>query len=230
MVRVPLTGPESAMQIHIGRIIGSLNALSQTSLAHAFMSSPRALVKQAENMTGLEPDAVRQFRDLADRIPRPAKLVRLLALLEELRAEQGPTWRAVVFTVRRETQDMIGEILRARGIATGFIRGTDPTGNRNTIAGYNADLPTVNVIVSTDAGAEGINLQKGNVLINYDLPWNPMVVEQRIGRVQRLGSDFDNVVILNLVGAGTVEDRIVARLLEKLQGVSQALGDIEGIL
>ena len=230
MVRVPLTGSETAMQIHIGRIIGSLNALSQTSLAQAFMSSPRALVKQAENMAGLDSDAVRQLRDLAARIPMPAKLARLLALLEELRTQQGQTWRAVVFTVRRETQDMIGEALRARGITVGFIRGADATGNRKTIAGYNADLPTVHAIVSTDAGAEGINLQKGNVLINYDLPWNPMVVEQRIGRVQRLGSDFENVVILNLVGAGTIEDRIVARLLDKLQGVSQALGNIEGIL
>ncbi len=230
MVRIPLTGPESAMQQQVGRIIGHLNALSQTSLAQAFMSSPRALVKQAENMAGLDPDAVRQFRDLASHVPMPAKLARLLALLEDLRVQQGPTWRAVVFTVRRETQEMIGETLQARGIAVGFIRGADTTGNRNARAGYDADIPTVHVIVSTDAGAEGINLQKGNVLINYDLPWNPMVVEQRIGRVQRLGSDFENVVILNLVGAGTVEDRVVARLIEKLQGVSQALGDIEGIL
>jgi len=232
-IRLPLAGAESDMIGLVGQNIAHLNPLAQTSLSQALMSSPRALVQQAENMGNsgsLDASVARQFRAMAARVAVPAKLARLLALLEELRGERGSTWRAVVFTVRRETQEMIGETLRARGIAVGFIRGADEVGNRQSIAGYDADPPTVNLIVSTDAGAEGINLQKGNVLINYDLPWNPMIVEQRIGRVQRLGSEFQYVVIVNLVGAGTVEDRVVARLLEKLHGVSQTFGDIEGIL
>jgi len=232
-IRLPLEGAELEMIRLVGQHIAHLNPLAQTSLSQAMMSSPRAIMQQAENMSklgSLDASVARQFRELAARVAVPAKLAQLLALLDELRIERGSTWRAVVFTVRRETQEMIGETLRARGIAVGFIRGADADGNGQTIKGYNADPPTVNVIVSTDAGAEGINLQRGNVLINYDLPWNPMVVEQRIGRVQRLGSDFKYVVIVNLVGAGTVEDRVVARLMEKLHGVSQTFGDIEGIL
>ena len=67
-------------------------------------------------------------------------------------------------------------------------------------------------------------------MVNYDLPWNPMIVEQRIGRVQRLGSKFKNVVIFNLAVADSPEDRVVARLLQKLIEISESVGDIESIL
>ena len=69
-----------------------------------------------------------------------------------------------------------------------------------------------------------------NVLVNYDLPWNPMIVEQRIGRIQRLASNHAHVVIYNITLRGTFEDYIVARLMEKLQMASQAIGDLELLL
>ncbi len=86
------------------------------------------------------------------------------------------------------------------------------------------------MIVSTEAGAEGVNLQAANVLVNFDLPWNPMVVEQRIGRIQRLASEHANVCIFNIVLRGTFEEYIVGRLMEKLQLASHAIGDIEALL
>src|SRR5262249_798377 len=90
--------------------------------------------------------------------------------------------------------------------------------------------PDCHVIVSTEAGSEGVNLQVANVLVNYDLPWNPMIVEQRIGRVQRLGSKFAKVGIFNIILQGTFEEYIVARLMEKLQMASHAIGDIDALL
>jgi hypothetical protein len=69
-----------------------------------------------------------------------------------------------------------------------------------------------------------------NVLVNYDLPWNPMIVEQRIGRIQRLASDHASVSILNIILKGTFEEYIVGRLMEKLQMASHAIGDIEALL
>jgi superfamily II DNA/RNA helicase len=84
--------------------------------------------------------------------------------------------------------------------------------------------------VATEAGAEGINLQVANVLVNYDLPWNPMIVEQRIGRVQRLASDHAKVGIFNITLKGTFEEYIVGRLMEKLQMASHAIGDIDALL
>jgi hypothetical protein len=73
-------------------------------------------------------------------------------------------------------------------------------------------------------------MQAANVLVNYDLPWNPMIVEQRIGRIQRLGSKYDKVCIFNIVLKGTFEEYIVGRLMEKLQMASHAIGDIESLL
>jgi hypothetical protein len=84
--------------------------------------------------------------------------------------------------------------------------------------------------VSTEAGSEGVNLQAANVLVNYDLPWNPMIVEQRVGRVQRLGSEHAHVLVYSVTLAGTFEDYIVGRLMQKLQMASHAIGDIESLL
>jgi SNF2 family DNA or RNA helicase len=86
------------------------------------------------------------------------------------------------------------------------------------------------VIVSTEAGSEGINLQVANVLANYDLPWNPMIVEQRIGRIQRLASEHRSVTIFNVILRGTFEEYIVGRLMEKLQMAAHAVGDMEALL
>ena len=86
------------------------------------------------------------------------------------------------------------------------------------------------MIVSTEAGSEGVNLQVANVLVNYDLPWNPMIVEQRIGRIQRLASEHASVSILNIILKDTFEEYIVGRLMEKLQMAAHAIGDIEALL
>src|SRR5262249_12300645 len=159
------------------------------------MSSPQALAAQLENMVNGRPSlatAARQARALADECREPAKLRQLLLLCAELRKKR-PDWRVVVFTQRRETQAAIGAALQRAGIETGFIRGGEPRDNQIAIERFRSSPPGIHVLVSTDAGAEGINLQAGNVLVNYDLPWNPMVVEQRIGRLQRLASKHANV-------------------------------------
>ena len=90
--------------------------------------------------------------------------------------------------------------------------------------------PQHHVIVSTEAGSEGVNLQAANVLVNYDLPWNPMIVEQRIGRIQRLASEHAKVFVYSVILRGTFEEYIVGRLMEKLQMASHAIGDIEALL
>ncbi len=101
-------------------------------------------------------------------------------------------------------------------------------GHKNPFGSENP--PDFHVIVSTEAGSEGVNLQVANVLVNYDLPWNPMIVEQRIGRVQRLASEHANVSIFNITLRGTFEEYIVGRLMEKLQMAAHAIGDIDALL
>lgn len=210
-----------------------LNALAQSSIGQALMSSPQALASQMENMAerGTVPKHLaRTIVTRVDAAGRSGKIDGLLRLTEELRGQRPKDWRVVVFTSRKVTQDAIGRALEHAGVAVGYIRGGKPAENERAIGRFRQSPPGVHVLVSTDAGAEGVNLQVANVLVNYDLPWNPMVLEQRIGRVQRLASSHAEVMILNLVLAGSVEEKVVACLSEKLQAISESLGDIEGIL
>lgn len=84
-------------------------------------------------------------------------------------------------------------------------------------------------MISTESGGEGRNLQFCHVLVNYDLPWNPMRVEQRIGRLHRLGQQHD-VQIINLIAANTIEEYVLQLLDEKLRLFSDVVGDVEAII
>lgn len=229
----PAGTAEARLSALVSQALPSLNALARSSIAQALMSSPAALVAQLQNMAtnGTVPSTLpRQAADIAAEVGPGCKLARLRALLKELAKERPNDWRAVLFTRRRETQDLIGRTLASEGVRVGYIRGGQPQQNQRAIKGLWAEPPEVNLLVSTDAGAEGVNLQIANVVINYDLPWNPMVVEQRIGRVQRLASKHRNIVVVNLVVADSVEEKVVARLIAKLQAISETIGDVEGIL
>ena len=213
--------------------IEHLNGFQQTSLACAMMSSPAALVSQLENMAK---DKV-NWKDVADEVRRvtergglPAKLRGLLQVIGECRDKRPADWRVVIFTVRKETLKTICEALTATQVRYGVIQGGAARDNVRTVEAFKTTPPAVNVIVSTDAGAEGVNLQAGNVVVNYDLPWNPMIVEQRIGRAQRLASEHDHVVVVNLAVKGSPEETVVVRLMEKLQTIAATVGDIEAIL
>ena len=87
----------------------------------------------------------------------------------------------------------------------------------------------VSVLLSSEVGSEGIDLQFASVMVNYDLPWNPMIVEQRIGRLDRIGQS-NPVVIVNLVLKNTIEERIVHRLFERIGVFRETIGELEPIL
>jgi superfamily II DNA or RNA helicase len=213
--------------------IVELNKLAQISLLKALVSSPQALIAQLENMQtkgSVSRDAVVRIIRAADAVAVTSKLRGLDTLIDQLRGERAKDWRVVIFTQLRHTQRAIVEHLRSKGIRLGEINGESGRRNQETIRAFSTVTPEINVIVSTEAGAEGVNLQVANVLVNYDLPWNPMIVEQRIGRIQRLGSKHAHVTIFNAILQGTFEEKIVGRLMEKLQLASHAIGDIDSLL
>src|SRR5207245_5766383 len=88
----------------------------------------------------------------------------------------------------------------------------------------------VNVLLTSEVGGEGIDLQKACVVINYDLPWNPMVVEQRIGRVDRIGQESPVIYIFNFVVEESVEERILARLLRRIDIFRESVGELDDII
>lgn len=239
--------PERVVQLHkvdpssdelelisiVGKSIENLNRLAQISILQALTSSPDALNSQlrrmAENKTVPEELSIAVDK-IVKRGNLTAKLRGLGALVDQLTADNPANWRMVVFTTRRETQTTIEAFLRSRSVPCGLINGDSGPRNQATIAKFRKPTPDINVIVSTEAGSEGVNLQAANVLVNFDLPWNPMIVEQRIGRIQRLSSSHATVCIFNIILRGTFEEYIVGRLMEKLQMASQAIGDLEALL
>jgi superfamily II DNA or RNA helicase len=239
--------PEREVQLHkvdptsaeldliktIAKPIQALNRLAQISILQALASSPDALMAQLTNMArnGTVPaQLAATVRNIVVSMPLSAKLLGLQVLISELKKKDPAKWRLVVFTTRLETQTTIQTFLESNGLKVGIINGNSGSRNQETIVRFRKDPPDCHVIVSTEAGSEGVNLQVANVLVNYDLPWNPMIVEQRIGRVQRLASKHAKVGIFNIILRGTFEEYIVGRLMEKLQMASHAIGDIDALL
>src|SRR5579883_429112 len=246
-VEVNLLFPERIVKLHkviptpeeiellrkIAEPIQKLHPFAQVSLLQAIVSSPEALARELENMAengSVSAELAIQVRAIVNKITNCAKLNGLDSLINNLQKEQPDKWRAVIFTGRRETQTKIEIYLQQKGIGCGIINGDSSVRNQETITRFWEEPTKIHVIVSTEAGSEGINLQIANVLVNYDLPWNPMVVEQRIGRMQRLASKHASVCVFNIVLKDTFEEKIVGRLMAKLQMVSHAVGDIEALL
>ncbi len=231
--KVTPTTQELELIAAIAEPIQSLNPLTQILILQMLVSSPQALSKTLLGMAdrGTVPVSfAKSVKVIVEKMPMAAKLQGLHKLIDQLRKEKPENWRVLIFTRYLETQTTIQLFLEEQGIQCGLINGGSGSRNQETIAKFKKRVPEIHVIVSTEAGSEGVNLQAANVLVNYDLPWNPMIVEQRIGRIQRLASEHASVCIFNIILDGTFEEYIVGRLMEKLQMASHAIGDIEALL
>lgn len=151
-----------------------------------------------------------------------AKLERLDQLLLDLaRDENDPQAKVLVFTEFRATQEMIADHLRDIGHEVVILNGEQPTEERVHVQEDFAGR--ARILVSTEAGGEGLNLQVAHLVVNYDLPWNPMRIEQRIGRVDRIGQTHP-VRAFNLLLEGSVEDRVQSVLETKLGTILEEFG------
>lgn len=151
-----------------------------------------------------------------------AKTSHLLDLLQRVRRKLGePSLKFVVFTEFVQTQRMLVEFLGDAGFDTATINGSMSISAREIA--QKTFQEHADILVSTDAGGEGINLQFANVVINYDMPWNPMRVEQRIGRVDRIGQTR-RVLAFNLVLDHSIDDRVLEVLESKLNTIVADMG------
>lgn len=146
----------------------------------------------------------------------------LLELVYRLQQEEAdPSLKVLIFTEFVPTQTMLAEFLRDRGFSVACLNGSMGMEERQRVQERFAN--DCRVLVSTDAGGEGLNLQFCHVVVNYDIPWNPMRLEQRIGRVDRIGQNM-LVKAFNLVLQDTVEYRVRDVLEEKLAVILQDFG------
>jgi superfamily II DNA or RNA helicase len=140
--------------------------------------------------------------------------------------EEYPDTKALVFTEFRDTLDFLVSRLEGKGLTgkIAHIHGGLDYRERDRQAAFFREPDGARVMVATDAAGEGINLQFCWLLINYDIPWNPARIEQRMGRVHRYKQEHD-VLLLNMVAGGTREGRVLKVLLDKLQKIREELGD-----
>jgi SNF2 family DNA or RNA helicase len=141
--------------------------------------------------------------------------------------KKNPEEKKVIFTQYLKSMDYIADLLRRNGVPFVVFKGTLTSREKNAaIEGFKNEVP---VLVSTESGGEGRNLQFCNTIINFDLPWNPMRIEQRIGRLHRIGQTRD-VFIFNLSVKETLEDYIIDILDHKINMFEMVIGEIEPIL
>lgn len=151
-----------------------------------------------------------------------AKAEALLELVYKLQQEEGePSLKALVFTEFVPTQAMLAGFFESRGFSVALLNGgMDLDARAKAQQVFARD---VRVLISTDAGGEGLNLQFCHVIVNFDMPWNPMRIEQRIGRVDRIGQRHV-VRAINFVLEDTVEHRVRQVLEEKLAVIAEEFG------
>jgi len=165
---------------------------------------------------------------LDDLISNDGKYKRLVSILSSYFGEH-PDEKVVLFSSFRGTIAYLAERLEKDQISTITLVGGGKISKDEIIKRF-SQPGGPRVLLSSEVGGEGVDLQFCRVIVNYDLPWNPMRVEQRIGRIDRLGQKAEKVTIWNLFYEGTIDARIYQRLYKKLDLCRHSLGDFEAIL
>ena len=174
--------------------------------------------------------AVRRLLAAADRVgDRDTKFERFFAALRDVLA-QNPDAKVVVFSFFKRTLEYLQRQLSRAGISNALIHGDVGMRDRQRRMRKFWDDASLTVLLSSEVGGEGLDLQVGNVLFNYDLPWNPMRVEQRIGRLDRYGQKNDKILIYNFSMKGTIDEIILDRLYGRINLFERYIGDLEAIL
>ncbi|MBO9495397.1 DEAD/DEAH box helicase family protein [Thalassotalea sp. G20_0] len=141
----------------------------------------------------------------------------------------NPGRKVILFSYYRETIRYLQERLQEDQIESVVLMGGENQGKAEKIERFrNANGPRI--LLATEVLSEGVDLQFSSTLINYDLPWNPMRVEQRIGRIDRIGQEKEKIIIWNFFYKDTLDDRVYHKLFKRLDIFQQALGDMEAVL
>ena len=186
------------------------------------------ITRELPSATAHELSRVDRVIELLKRINSDSKALTFAERLGYL-FKENPAAKVIVFTEFRETQHMLAELCAAQGWSPHRFHGQlNPLQKDAAIDAFRVGTGP-QVLVSTEAGGEGRNFQFAHILVNYDLPWNPMRVEQRIGRVDRIGQE-NPVTIFNFHVKGTIEGRILDVLEQRIQLFEESIGGLDPIL
>ncbi|MBT2257021.1 DEAD/DEAH box helicase [Priestia megaterium] len=186
-----------------------------------YMTLKNMLERQEDPNSALTEHMITPLMELLQQVPQNAKAEKVLELVQKIDD------KVIIFTEYRATQLYLQWYLKQHGITSVPFRGGFKRGKKDWMKQLFESH--AQVFIATEAGGEGINLQFCHHIINYDLPWNPMRLEQRIGRVHRLGQKHD-VHIYNLAIQHTVEEHILKLLYEKINLFERVVGELDDIL
>ncbi len=174
-------------------------------------------------------EEIKEIQKILQIIPKVVTHPKLNILVEMLDRiyQESMDAKVVIFTEFRSTQDFLGVALKEKGFDVEVFHGG--LSLREKDAAVERFEEEGQILISTEAGSEGQNLQFSHIVVNYDLPWNPMKVEQRIGRVHRIGQTQD-VQIINFSTRDTVEEYLLRILEHKIGLFKEVMGDLETIL
>ena len=156
-----------------------------------------------------------------------AKFDALLRILNEVFAHGNK--KIIVFAIFKKTLLYLSYRLKKEGYNSVVIYGGSNIDKTEALQQFQYDR-SIQILLSSEVGSEGLDMQFCNSLVNYDLPWNPMVVEQRIGRIDRFGQESPKVNIYNIVVNDSILEKIYSRLLERIGIFRNSIGDLEAIL
>ena len=232
-VRVNPNDGERSFYRHISDFVASqvqktemeLPKMTLRKLLEAAGSSPLAAFRMLEKMAGEKENGVglqaEQLLELKKALPMVAKTKKVLELLKT------DSEQKIIFVNYLATLEHLHQILNEEKIPHLVFQGSLTTEQKKEVmAGFKGGCPT---LLTTGTGGEGHNLQFCHTMINYDLPWNPMQIEQRIGRIHRIGQEHE-VRVYNLCTAGTLEDHILEVLDRKINMFELVIGEIDMIL
>lgn len=152
------------------------------------------------------------------------KIAELMYIFEEALAD--PEQKIVVFSQWERMTRLVAQELDALDTGYAYLHGGIPSADRAELLTRFREDQACRVFLSTDAGGVGLNLQSASLLINLDIPWNPAILEQRVGRIHRMGQ-MDNVTVINMVSAESIEQRMLG-ILEFKSSMAQGVLDPDG--
>lgn len=157
-----------------------------------------------------------------------SKFAELFKAFKRFMAEDRDA-KAIVFTTFRGTARYLVERLSAENVEAGLLMGGADFDKEAVVSAFREDR-NCRVLVCTDVAAEGVDLQFCRLVVNYDLPWNPMRIEQRIGRIDRIGQMSTRILVWNFVHKNTIDALILGRLAQRIGVFESTLGETEEIL
>jgi SNF2 family DNA or RNA helicase len=226
-VQIEFSESERAFYNEIEQLKGGSSHFALLTLKRELCSSREAAFMTLKNMIERAhadgrklPEAERLLNKIGE-IDGHAKAEKALELIQKIND------KVIIFTEYRATQLYLQWYLKQNGISSVPFRGGFKRGKKDWMRQLFQNH--AQVLIATEAGGEGINLQFCSHIINYDLPWNPMRIEQRIGRIHRLGQKED-VRIYNFAVSDTVEQHILKLLYEKINLFESVIGELDDIL